>query len=92
MNSPESVDFIVELMRQAIITTLWLAAPALVSGMVVGLLIGLAQAVTQIQEQTVVFVPKLIAMVLVLSFTLPWLINQLVQYSHDLIASIPQNL
>jgi flagellar biosynthetic protein FliQ len=92
MSSTNSVDFVIELMRQAIITTLWLSAPALVSGMVVGLIIGLFQAVTQIQEQTVVFVPKLIAMVLVLAFTLPWLINQIVQYSHDLIMSIPDNL
>jgi flagellar biosynthetic protein FliQ len=87
-----SVEFVVELMRQAIVTTLWLSAPALISGMVVGLIIGLFQAVTQVQEQTVVFVPKLIAMVLVLAFTLPWLVTQIVQYSHDLIVSIPNNL
>ncbi len=90
--SSDSIDFIVDLMRQAIVTTLWLSAPALVSGMVVGLLIGLAQAVTQIQEQTVVFVPKLIAMVIVLSLTLPWLLNELVQYTHDLVMNIPKNL
>jgi flagellar biosynthesis protein FliQ len=87
-----SVDFIVDLMRQAILTTLWLCAPVLVAGMLVGLLIGLLQAVTQIHEQAVAFVPKLLVMVLVLSLTLPWLLNQLVQYSHDLILSIPGNL
>ena len=92
MNSSGSVNFIVDLMRQAMITTLWLAAPALVTGMVVGLLIGLLQAVTQVQEQAVAFVPKLILTVLVLSFTLPWLIGQMVQYAHDLIMSIPGNL
>ncbi|HEV2973106.1 MAG TPA: flagellar biosynthesis protein FliQ [Pirellulales bacterium] len=92
MNSKDSVDFIVELMRQAMVTTLWLAAPALVAGMVVGLLIGLLQAVTQIQEQAVAFVPKLIITVLVLALTLPWLIGQMLQYSHDLITSIPGNL
>ncbi len=54
-----------------------------------GLLIGLLQALTQIQEQTVAFVPKLIAMVLVLSLALPWLIARMVQYSHELIAGIP---
>jgi len=53
------------------------------------LLIGLLQALTQIQEQTVAFVPKLIAMVLVLSLALPWLIARMVQYSTDLIAGIP---
>jgi flagellar biosynthesis protein FliQ len=92
MNSADSVDFIIELMRQAMVTTLWLAAPALVTGMVVGLAIGLLQAVTQVQEQAVAFVPKLIVTVLVLSLTLPWLIGQIVQYSHDLITSIPGNL
>jgi flagellar biosynthetic protein FliQ len=92
MSSTDSVDFIVELMRQAMVTTLWLAAPALVAGMAVGLLIGLLQAVTQIQEQAVAFVPKLIMTVLVLALTLPWLINQILQYSHDLITSIPGNL
>jgi flagellar biosynthesis protein FliQ len=92
MNSADSVDFIIELMRQAMVTVLWLAAPALVTGMIVGLAIGLLQAVTQVQEQAVAFVPKLIVTVLVLSLTLPWLIGQIVQYSHDLITSIPANL
>ncbi len=63
--------------------------PVLLAGMAVGLLIGLLQALTQIQEQTVAFVPKLIAMVLVLSLALPWLIARMVQYSHELIAGIP---
>jgi flagellar biosynthetic protein FliQ len=92
MNSPEAVDFVIELTRQAILTTLWICAPVLLAGMIVGILIGLAQAVTQIQEQAVSFVPKLLVMVLVISLTLPWLINQMVQYSHDLISNIPNNL
>ena len=78
-------------MRQAILTTLWLCA-VLLAGMIAGLLIGLLQAVTQIHEQAVAFVPKLLIMVLVLSLTMPWLLNQLVQYSHDLIMNIPKNL
>ena len=53
---------------------------------------GLLQAVTQIQEQTIVFVPKLIAMVLTIALLAPWLINQMVQYSHDLVTSIPSKL
>ena len=44
---------------------------------------------TQIQEQTVAFVPKIVIMVLVLSFTLPWLLGQMMQYTTDLIAGIP---
>ncbi len=82
----------IDLGRQALLFALIVSSPMLVAGMVVGLLIGLMQAVTQIQEQTVSFVPKLVAMVLVLTLALPWLIAQLVQYSHDLIVNIPQTL
>ncbi len=60
--------------------------------MIVGLVIGLLQALTQIQEQTVAFVPKIVAMILVLSLTLPWLITQMLQYSSDLIGGIPGSL
>jgi flagellar biosynthesis protein FliQ len=80
---------VVELGREAIWNMLLIGSPILVAGMAVGLLIGLLQALTQIQEQTVAFVPKLMAMVLVLSLALPWLIARMVQYSHDLIAGIP---
>ena len=82
----------VDLGREAVMTALLVGSPVLAASMVVGLVVGLIQAVTQIQEQTISFVPKLIAIVLVLSFTLPWGINHMVQYSHDLIASIPSRL
>lgn len=82
----------IELAREAMVITLLISSPVLLAGMLVGLIIGLLQALTQIQEQTVAFVPKLVVMVLVLSLTLPWLITQMVQYSQDLFASIPENL
>ena len=88
MDAQEAVD----LSREAMRVTMLVGAPVLLAGMAVGLVVGLLQAITQIQEQTVSFVPKLIVMVLVLSFTLPWLINQMVQYSHDLITNIPSML
>jgi flagellar biosynthetic protein FliQ len=88
MNPQEAID----LGRQAVNITLIVGAPILLSGMFVGLAIGMLQAITQIQEQTVSFVPKLVAMVLVLSLTLPWLVNQMVQYSHHLIVNIPNTL
>jgi flagellar biosynthetic protein FliQ len=83
---------VIDLGRHAIWTSLLVSSPVLLAGMVVGLLIGLLQALTQIQEQTVAFVPKIVAMVLVLSLTLPWLITQLLQYSSDLITTIPNRL
>jgi flagellar biosynthesis protein FliQ len=82
----------VDLGREAVTITLLVSSPILLAGMAVGLLVGLLQAVTQIQEQTVTFVPKLVAMVVVVTLLLPWLINQMVQYSHDLIVNIPTML
>lgn len=85
-------QFAIDLGRDAIWVALLVGAPVLVAGMAIGLAIGLLQALTQVQEQTVAFVPKIVGMFLALSFTLPWLIVQMVQYSRDLIESIPQNL
>ena len=82
----------VDLGREAVMTTLLVGSPVLLVGMLVGLLVGLLQAVTQVQEQTVSFVPKLIAMIAVVSLMLPWLIDQMVRYSHDLIVNIPRTL
>jgi flagellar biosynthetic protein FliQ len=55
-------------------------------------LIGLAQALTQVQDQTVAFVPKIIAMVGVLILCLPWLVQKMVEYSETLIANIPRTI
>ena len=82
----------VELGREAVMMTLLIGAPVLVVGMAVGLLVGLVQALTQIQEQTVTFVPKLVVMVLVLTLTMPWLLDQMTQYTTELIERIPENL
>ncbi len=78
--------------RQAATAALVLGGPVLLTALAVGLVVGLLQAVTQVQEQTVSFVPKLVAAVAVLSLMLPWLIDQMVQYSHDVITNIPHTL
>lgn len=78
--------------REAILMTLTIGSPILIAGMVVGLSIGLLQALTQIQEQTVAFVPKIVAMVLTLSFVLPWLVTRMVEYTRELIIGIPERL
>lgn len=59
-------------------------------GLVVGVLISIVQAVTQIQEQTLSFVPKLLAMAAVLVIGGPWMIDVITQYTRDLWTSIPQ--
>jgi flagellar biosynthesis protein FliQ len=90
MDAHSATELAIQLGREAIWISLIISAPVLLAGMVVGLVIGLLQALTQIQEQTVAFVPKIVVMVLVLSLTLPWLISQMLQYSTDLIAGIPE--
>lgn len=82
----------VDLGRQAANMMLLVGAPLLVCALVVGLVVGLLQAVTQIQEQTVSFVPKLLAMIVVLSLCLPWIVQRMVEYSQQLIANIPNTL
>ena len=82
----------IELGREAMMMTLLIGTPVLAVGMAVGLLVGLVQALTQIHEQTVAFVPKLLVMVLVLTLSMPWLIDQMMQYTTELIERIPQNI
>jgi len=82
----------IDLGRQALYIAMLISAPMLIVGMAVALAIGLLQAVTQVQDQTVSFVPKIVAMFLALSFTLPWVLAQMIQYASELIADIPTRL
>ncbi len=74
----------VELVRQALIVTLKLTAPILAAGMLIGLGISLLQAITSVQDQTVSFVPKIVAMVVVMILLASWLLQRLVDYSTEL--------
>ena len=79
----------VDIGRRAILTALLIGSPVLFVGMAVGLTIGLFQALTQIQDQTIAFVPKIVAMIAALGICLPWLIQTMVSYSEDLFVEIP---
>jgi len=83
------VNEAIDLGRQAIYMAMLISAPVLIVGMAVALVIGLLQAITQVQDQTVSFVPKIVAMVVAMSLTLPWVLTQLLQYSTELITGIP---
>lgn len=82
----------IQLTQQAMFTALLLGSPILLAGVLVGLLIGLAQALTQVQDQTVAFVPKVVAMVGILILSLPWLVQKMVEYSEVLITNIPRTI
>ena len=82
----------IDLGREAILTALLIGAPILLVGTAVGLGIGLLQALTQIQDQTVSFVPKILAMVVALGVCLPWIVYRMIEYSEQLIQSTPQSI
>lgn len=82
----------IDLVRDAILMSLIIAAPLLLIGMVVGLGIGLIQALTQIQDQTVSTVPKLLAMTIAIIICLPWLTDRMLEYSRNLYQEIPPHM
>tara|TARA_R110002049_G_scaffold2750_8_gene22304 strand:+ start:262208 stop:262474 length:267 start_codon:yes stop_codon:yes gene_type:complete len=71
----------VDLCRSTLLAAVVIAAPLLLVGMAAGLLVGLMQALTQVQDQTVAFVPKILAMAGVLVACLPWLMTRLVEFT-----------
>lgn len=81
---------VMEIGRQAIEVTLIISAPILITALVVGLVISIFQAATQINESTLQFVPKLVAMFVVLIVVGPWMLQYLVDYIQRLFGAIPQ--
>lgn len=84
-----TIGFAVNLMRSAVLQTLLIAAPLLLIGLVVGLIISIFQATTSIQEQTLSFVPKIAAILGALILFGPWLIVSMVQFTLRLFGKIP---
>ena len=85
-----SPDLVTQLARDAIEITLYLALPILGIGLVVGLLVSLFQAVTQIQEVTLVFVPKIVVVLVSLLFLSPWMMQKMMHYTEQLIVNLPR--
>lgn len=83
-------EFAIEILKNLMFESLALAAPVLVAAMVVGLAVSLFQAVTTIHEQTLAFVPKILAVVALLLLLLPWMVRSLVEFSTAIIEKIPQ--
>lgn len=84
-----SPDQVIMLGQTALKLALLLGAPLLGTALIVGLVIGIFQAATQINEMTLSFIPKLLAMALALAISGPWMLRLLVDYTRDLVMSIP---
>ncbi len=80
---------ILAIARESVKICVLISAPFLLSALIVGLVISVFQAVTQIQEMTLTFVPKILAMIIVFVLTLPWILKKLTVFTENLIASIP---
>lgn len=85
-----SVDFVMQLVSHLLWTGLIITAPLLISTLLVGVLVSVFQAVTQIQEASLSFIPKVIAVVAVLMILGPWMLRHLLNYSSGMIVSIPE--
>jgi flagellar biosynthetic protein FliQ len=83
-------EFAVELLKTMIYQALMLAAPVLITAMVIGLAVSLFQTVTSIHEQTLTFVPKALAVVGILLLLLPWVVRSLIEFTTAVIQKIPQ--
>ncbi|MEB3285174.1 MAG: flagellar biosynthesis protein FliQ [Candidatus Sericytochromatia bacterium] len=84
-----TTGLIITLLTQAVALVLLISAPMLLTGLLVGFVVALLQTVTSIQEQTLSFVPKAVAVLLVLIFVAPWIINLSVNFVQHLLAQIP---
>lgn len=83
-------EFFIDLATRTLRTALLLAAPPLLAGLVIGVFVSVIQTVMQIQEQTLVLIPKLLAVVIVLLFCLPWMLDILLGFTQFLFLHIPE--
>ncbi|HEY2600491.1 MAG TPA: flagellar biosynthesis protein FliQ [Thermoleophilaceae bacterium] len=82
-------DVVINLVMQAITVAVKVALPILLAGLVVGLLVSIFQAITQIQEMTLTFIPKILATIVVIIVAGPWMLNQIIGYTTQLWQGIP---
>ncbi|MEW5993896.1 MAG: flagellar biosynthesis protein FliQ [Candidatus Zixiibacteriota bacterium] len=83
-------QMVVAIGREALMVTLMVSGPMLLFGLIVGLLISIFQAVTQIHEMTLTFVPKILAVALALLIFLPWMINMATDFARHMFELVPQ--
>lgn len=81
-------EFVVDICRRAVQTTLMMAGPMLLAGMIIGLIVSIFQATTQINEQTLTFIPKIVAVFVTLLIMTPWMIHNMTTFAHAIFSSI----
>ena len=82
-------EFVVNIGRQAIETTLFVAGPMLLAALIIGLVISIFQAATQINEQTMTFIPKIVGVFVTLLVFAPWMLQKLSSFLHMIFNTLP---
>lgn len=85
-----SSEMVLALAEKAVFTTLIVCGPVLLLALIVGLIVSIFQATTQIQEQTLAFVPKIIAVLVGLIVFGPWMLSVMLSYTHELLSNLHQ--
>lgn len=83
-----TIEFVVDICRKAVQTALLMAAPMLLAGMIVGLIVSIFQAATQINEQTLTFIPKIVTVFITLLLMTPWLIQTMTSFTKGIFTII----
>jgi len=82
-------EYVLALGREAVMLTLLVSGPMLIFGLIIGLAVAILQAVTQVHEMTLTFIPKIVAVAVALLIFLPWIITIVVDFTRNLFNSIP---
>ena len=85
-----TVEFAIHILRQALMTVLTAGAPVLIVGLVVGLAVSILQAVSQVHEITLTFIPKIIAIFIALMIFAPWIVKVILNFTTDILTNLAQ--
>ena len=85
----DTLEMSIDLGRQALMVAFLVAAPMLMAGLLIGVTVSIIQAATQVQEQTLSFIPKILGMMAALFLFLPWMLRTVTEFARQLITSIP---
>ena len=83
-----SSEFVISMAEKAVYVTLMISGPLLAIALIVGLLVSIFQATTQIQEQTLAFIPKIVAVLLALIFFGPWMLSTILSFTTELFSKL----
>ncbi len=83
-----TTEFVIYWGQQTVKTAIMVTAPILAGGMIVGLIVGIFQSVTQIQEMTLTFIPKIAVVILIILFLMPWMLHMLTDFTTNIFAQM----